>query len=205
MASLARIGLYSQLLLGCASTVHLARPAELEIVIHDCSGLNPRTIGKGVSELRAVLLFAKPNVDVAGCQDQANLASAESSTDLRPLELWILRDPAKKPKDSRRQPLGYSVVRDRGGHGVIFGQTVLSQANAGNVPWSLLFAYAAAHEIGHLVLGPSHSETGLMKPNWDRKDLQAMYRNSVHFSGEQKRSIVAYSGMSREIEMAQKR
>jgi hypothetical protein len=66
-------------------------------------------------------------------------------------------------------------------------------------------AYTAAHEIGHLVLGLSHSETGLMKSNWDRKDVQAMYRNSVHFSTEQQRFIAACFRRPREIEMAQKR
>lgn len=205
MAFLARIAVYSQLLLGGASTVSLAQPAELPIVIHDCSGIDPRTIEKSVSELRTILLFAEPDVDVTGCRDQANLVSAESSKDPRPLDLWILRSRANRRINRGREPLGYSVLRGRGGHAFIFGETVLSQASAADVPWSVLMAYTAAHEIGHLVLGLSHSETGLMKPNWDRKDIEAIYRNSVHFSSEQQRLIAAYFRRSREIDMAQRR
>ena len=203
MAFPARMRVYSQLLLGCVSIVHLARAAELQILIYDCSGIDSRTIEKTVSELRTILSFAEADVNVTACRDEANSASAESSRNTRTLELWILRGRAKKPNDYR-QPLGYSVMTRTGGHALIFGEAVLTQANAADVPWSVLVAYTAAHEIGHLILGVSHSKTGLMKPNWVRKDIQEMYRNAVHFSSEQQRLIAAYCGRSREIEMAQK-
>jgi len=164
MAFLSRIGLYSQLLLGCASTVHLARPAELQIVVHDCSGVNPRTIEKSILELRTILLFAEADVGVTCCRDEANPPSPESFKDVRLLELWILRGRGTTPKGWGRQPLGYSVVGNRGGRAFIFPETVLPQAIAADVPWGVLIAYTAAHKIGHLVLGVSHSETGLMKP-----------------------------------------
>ena len=79
----------------------------------------------------------------------------------------------------------------------------MTQADAAYVPWSVLIAYTAAHEIGHLVLGVSHSKTGLMKPRWDRKDMQAMYRKSIHFNSEQQRLMAAYCGRSREIKISQ--
>ena len=109
MAFLAHIRVYSQLLLSCASIVHLAPATDLQILIHDCSGINPRTIEKSVSELRTILLFAEADVDVTGCRDEASSASAESSQDPRLLELWILRGRANMPDDCR-QPLGYSVM-----------------------------------------------------------------------------------------------
>ena len=205
MVSLARIGLYSQLLLGCAPLVHFARAAELRILVHDCSGINRRTIEKSASELRRILRFADADVDVTGCRDEANPSSPESSKDPTPLELWILRGRAKTPREGGREPLGYSVVRGRGGRAFIFAEAVLAEALAADVPWSVLIAYTAAHEIGHLVLGLSHSETGMMKPIWDLKDFQAMYRNSVHFSTEQQRLVAAFFARSREVELAQKR
>jgi hypothetical protein len=59
----------------------------------------------------------------------------------------------------------------------------------------MLVAYAAAHEVGHLLLGSNaHTINGVMKGNWDAKDMQAMFQNAVHFNREQQRFIANYCG-----------
>ena len=43
-----------------------------------------------------------------------------------------------------------------------------------------------AHEIGHILLKPpSHSESGIMRPHWDLKDLRDMVYGDLIFTSEQ--------------------
>ena len=42
--------------------------------------------------------------------------------------------------------------------------------------------YAAAHEIGHLLLGPDHSASGIMRAVWGKAELSAMERLVLYFS-----------------------
>lgn len=48
---------------------------------------------------------------------------------------------------------------------------------------------AIAHEIGHLLNGPNHSATGLMRATWDRWDLRYARRGSLLYTPQQARLI----------------
>jgi hypothetical protein len=54
-----------------------------------------------------------------------------------------------------------------------------------------ILADAMAHEIGHLLLGPSHSKTGIMCGQWDRNNLQRALRGRQVFNPEQIERIQA--------------
>jgi hypothetical protein len=42
--------------------------------------------------------------------------------------------------------------------------------------------YAAAHEIGHLLLGPAHGPSGIMRAVWGKAELSALERGRLNFS-----------------------
>ena len=49
-----------------------------------------------------------------------------------------------------------------------------------------ILGHAAAHEIGHLLLGEgSHAPSGIMKAWWERKDLENMNRGWLAFTARQ--------------------
>jgi hypothetical protein len=49
-----------------------------------------------------------------------------------------------------------------------------------------------AHEIGHLLLGPnSHSDSGIMQPNWERKQVRQAMTASLLFTPLQAKSMQA--------------
>jgi len=48
-----------------------------------------------------------------------------------------------------------------------------------------ILGHAMAHEIGHLLLGPSHSPAGIMRAEWTRKDLESAARNELSFTPQQ--------------------
>jgi hypothetical protein len=54
-----------------------------------------------------------------------------------------------------------------------------------------ILADAMAHEIGHLLLGPKHSKTGIMCGQWDRNKLERALRGRQVFSADQVQRIQA--------------
>ena len=87
--------------------------------------------------------------------------------------------------------LGYSLM-PRGGERATMAY--VSYARVRTV-WSVfsteeLLGLAVAHEIGHLLLGTnSHSNDGLMRAPWPRKDLEAKHWEKFTFTSEQARQL----------------
>ena len=49
----------------------------------------------------------------------------------------------------------------------------------------IMLAHAMAHEIGHLLLPYGHSATGLMRAEWDAKDMRLALDGRLNFTSEQ--------------------
>ena len=185
----------SVLLLETAA-ISFAGAACLEVHVHNDAGLDRALLIRCVLQLRGILVLAGASVDIKICEGVGALSCEHVSEDARFVDLRILPGVAKNMKDTRRAPLGQSVASELGGvYAVLFLASVQSQAVAADVPWTVLLAYAAAHEIGHLLLGSgAHTVSGVMKASWDAKDMLGMFQNSVHFSREQQRLIAHCCG-----------
>jgi hypothetical protein len=49
----------------------------------------------------------------------------------------------------------------------------------------IVLAHAMAHEIGHLLLPYGHSATGIMRADWDAKDMRLAVHGRLNFTSEQ--------------------
>jgi hypothetical protein len=49
----------------------------------------------------------------------------------------------------------------------------------------IVLAHAMAHEMGHLLLPYGHSSTGLMRADWNAKDLRLAEDGRLNFTSEQ--------------------
>jgi hypothetical protein len=79
---------------------------------------------------------------------------------------------------------------DGGVYASIFLELAQEEASEANLPPVLVLAYAAAHEVGHLLLGDqTHTARGLMRPRWDTDDFQAMAQNRFCFVPAQIREL----------------
>jgi hypothetical protein len=98
--------------------------------------------------------------------------------------------------------LGSSVAdHDGGTYAYVFLKPAEDQAGELNLPRIMVLAYAAAHEVGHLLLGDqAHTPRGLMKATWDTRDFLAMAQNSFHFSPEQTRELANRYGAAHQVE-----
>jgi len=95
-------------------------------------------------------------------------------------------------KGTRSDGLGCSFVTQSGGIDAVvrFGN-VQRLAGSTRISESQILAAVMAHEIGHLMLGPAHSRTGLMHGNWDVRDLCHLEQRQLKFDLDQCRRIQA--------------
>jgi hypothetical protein len=67
---------------------------------------------------------------------------------------------------------------------VSFRRVEEEAAEFGVQPYEVL-GPAIAHELGHLLLGPGHSHTGIMRAQWRREDYERAPRGAFNFPAEQ--------------------
>lgn len=92
----------------------------------------------------------------------------------------------------RLEHLGRSMVTAEGGqYASVSVAAVKSLAAEFGVAFELLLGYAAAHEAGHCLLGPGHSNSGLMRAAWSRKDAEAMTRMSLNLTKQEAHTALA--------------
>ena len=75
------------------------------------------------------------------------------------------------------------------GHATLYYGNIHRLATHWNMERGRLLGYAAAHEIGHLLLGPEHSWCGIMVPLWGETDLHAMRLLRLSFSDSEIRRL----------------
>jgi len=77
-------------------------------------------------------------------------------------------------------------TREHGGRAAfIFYHRVERIARTYKIEDVLVLAHAMAHEIGHLLLPYGHSATGLMRADWDAKDLRLAMGGELNFTADQ--------------------
>ncbi len=90
--------------------------------------------------------------------------------------------------------LGIAAQPEKGtpGSASVFFSRVEELAKGGTASVPVILGHAAAHEIGHLLLGSnSHSPLGLMRARWSRQDLQNAAAGSLLFMPGQAEAVRA--------------
>jgi hypothetical protein len=189
------IFLFSLAVAAGASTVPAQRTA-VEVQIYDYADLKPGAVHKIVAGTQQILAGAGLTVEVKLCRGALAVSCESETGSVRRL---VVRVVAEGAKTVRASTLGHSFAGQEGGtYASVFLDRVQEAAAEANVPWDIVAAYAAVHEVGHLLLGAeAHTLGGLMKGSWDRKDYQAMNQNCFHFSDEQAHQLAdRYGGRS---------
>jgi hypothetical protein len=161
----------------------VAQSPAIILQIYDYAGLQASTLQAFAHRTHDILLETSLSIEINVC---TATGCDQPPTSSRILVLRVVRSSRSKMNNARQRPLGQSFADRSGGtYALLFLKQVQEEAAEANVPWLTVLAYAAAHEIGHLLLGQTHSQRGLMKAYWDQRDFQAMNQNWLHFSAEQ--------------------
>jgi len=78
--------------------------------------------------------------------------------------------------------LGEAFFSDHGGYVAdVYYREIQALASSRTIEPVALLSYVMAHELGHLLLGPAHSPSGIMRAAWDGRDLDAIRMGWLQF------------------------
>jgi hypothetical protein len=178
-----------------------AQTSALQVQVYDYTGLSPVAFHEFIARTREILAGSGVSLEVDACTSGAAACEGHSGSS-RQIVVRVIADTGKSMKRVRLETLGQSVVdHDGGTYATVFLRASEEKASDTNLPRIVVLAYAAAHEIGHLLLGEGHSSKGLMKATWDARDFLAMSQNDLHFSSEQAHKLTSDYGAPRQAEV----
>ena len=188
-------------LAGMASPAAAGSIPSLSIVLHVCDdvGIQTNLVTRAKAEMSRI--YRDVGIDVAWISDASLIADADApqpaaSSD-RHLTLVILCRELTEEMTVDPTALGGAVgTREyRGQIAYVFYDRVeyISRTflNLSREPGTddmynvILLAHAMAHEVGHLLLPYGHSPTGLMRAEWDARDMRLAMDRRLNFTSEQ--------------------
>ncbi len=176
-----------------------APPAALQVQVYDYTGLSPAALHAFVMQTQEILNDAGISVEVDACARGVATPCEGRRGSFRQVVVRLVAGTARNSNRGRWQHLGQSIAtRDGGTYATVFSELAEEKAAETNLPRILVLSYAAAHEVGHLLLGDdAHTPRGLMKAQWEPDDFRAMAQNRFHFSAEQARDLKSRYGAGR--------
>lgn len=198
---------YQDLLLSLALTGNAknvsAQAAALQVQVYDYAGLSPAALHEFVTRTQAILTGSGISVEVDACARGVATPCESRRGSSRQLVIRVVGGTTRSGTNVRWQHLGRSIASHHGGtYASVFLKQAEDEAAETNLPLLVVLAYAAAHEVGHLLLGDeAHTPRGLMKANWETEDFEAMAQNRLHFSPEQTRELTSHYGTGRSTEI----
>jgi len=190
-----------------ATLVGLASPAtaeprpSLNVVIHLCDDprIQPNLVARAKGEMTRI--YRDAGVDIAWTSDAPETADTDDpqppASTYPHLTLVILCRELTDEMTVDATALGAAVgTREhRGRMAYVFydrveriAQTYLNVARepgTDDMYTVIVLGHAMAHEIGHLLLPYGHSPTGLMRAEWEAKDLRLAANRQLNFTSEQ--------------------
>lgn len=101
----------------------------------------------------------------------------------------VLRIVVAYPGNQKKlgDPLGTAMVES--GYASIYATDIHKYAARNGLSDGSLMAYAATHEIGHLLLGPNHSSSGIMRAVWGVAEYRGMGQRWLGFGDAESQAL----------------
>jgi hypothetical protein len=131
-------------------------------------GIPPKTVNH--AESIAAFILARAGVSVRWSGQGAYQVQITNSS-LRNLSADAAGFAVLTPGDSGYAAIGYPAVEET--------------ANSLEADPGDLLGAALAHEVGHLLLGPAHTATGIMRAHFGLREIQLAGRGELLFSADQ--------------------
>jgi hypothetical protein len=163
-------------------------PAHVRITIRvmDYVNLSTDTRDELAANTRRILRDAGVDAEFVECRlGQTDTGNSICHTSLGPAD-FILRI-VDAHRTSNASELGYSAATQQGGAYItVFINPEKKRARVETLSDAALLGHTTAHELGHLLLGPdSHSDSGIMRPLWSRRDEEWIAKRALLFHPRQ--------------------
>ena len=161
---------------------------KVTLLVHDYSGLSPSSLEAIADQVRLVFAHAGVDLQWIPCSETDSRRPAQCEAEAGPRR-FTLRILAQYPKGWKRRgdPLGAAQIASF--YATLYAGEIRTNAAGKNVDATTLMAYAAIHEILHLLLGPSHSGRGIMRGSWDKSLCSDMAHRRLVLSPAERDSV----------------
>jgi hypothetical protein len=138
-----------------------AQAAALQVQVYDYTGLSSGTLHQFITRTQEILTSAGISVEVDACARGVSTACESRRGSFRQVVIRVVPGAPRKSNDPRWQHLGQSIATHDGGtYASVFLKLAEEKAAETNLPRVLVLSYAAAHEVGHLLLGDEAHSAG---------------------------------------------
>jgi hypothetical protein len=169
----------------------------LNVGLYDYANLSAKEIGRLTETASLILADSGIQVTWVHCRGPLALTQAAACATEPQANRLVVRLLPDHPRMSSEDAMGHAQVDAEGGsYASVFVSAVRAKAPGFGVASALLMGYVLAHELGHCLLGPHHSETGLMRGGWNRKDAVEISQLSLHLTKQQAQKAVARLGQA---------
>jgi len=178
---------------------------ELHVRIYDYAQVSPETLVEAKNVASSI--FRKADVEVFWSRHSSDGHAVEAILNREPrspkLQLRILNQLMAERLAGTKSMTGLTFQGTGGRPGKVanvFYHRVEELASSKTCSKGQILGHAAAHELGHLLLGSlNHSSTGLMKARLGHKDLQRAARGDLLFT-ESEAALVRHAIVKRVAE-----
>jgi hypothetical protein len=153
---------------------------------YDSYGVPARDMSTAVRVASHTLAAAGVRTEWIDCSGAAAPERCATATDRSELIVRIIRDPGgPKAGDALGNAAVETVIKE-GSFATLYATRIAAQATSAGADPGTLLGRAAAHEIGHLLMGSiTHARRGLMRARWSRLDLQRRFERDWLFSPDE--------------------
>jgi len=168
----------------------LAGDRTLTVIVWDFAGVSDSSLDE-METLSSLLLF-RAGIGARWVHCGGHLQGSQPAlcdAQLKPRSV-LLRIVAAYPgnQNKRGDPLGTAMVES--GYASIYATEIHKYAAHNGLPDGTLMAYAATHEIGHLLLGPKHSSQGIMRAVWGEVEYRGMGQRWLGFGAAEQQALL---------------
>lgn len=162
----------------------------LTVVVFDYAGLSDSSINE-VESLSGLLLsrsgIGTQWVHCLGHQSGPRPALCDGTSETGVVLIRILKVHIGNP-NKLGDPLGSAEVGS--GYASLYASEIGKYADHNGLTAGSLMAYAAAHEIGHLLLGEKHASSGIMRAAWGKTEYRQMAQRWLGFSAAEREALL---------------
>jgi hypothetical protein len=151
-------------------------PATVNVRLYDQAGVATPLLDQAKADVQRVL-------GEAGVQIEWLEVPPESSGGRFTVQVVLRRRPTGFAGGPTVMGSTLGASHETSGTSFVFLDRVLQRAHEREQDVARVLAYAIAHELGHLLLPyPAHSETGIMRAEWDGDDLRHIASGMLRFT-----------------------
>ena len=161
----------------------------MTVLVHDYAAL-PDDAVRDLQTLAGVLLSRSGiRAEWVWCNaERRDARSTLCDADLEPGRV-LFRIQKRYPGNIKRtgDPLGTAEIE--GSYASLYASEIRQFAERSGLSHGCLMAYAAVHEIGHLLMGKDHSRTGIMRAEWGKAEYREMAQRGLAFSDAEAKAM----------------